>query len=149
MSNSVDCIEFSYIGKTIEASGLLDTWFKNINVTVFDDLPSINTFIDNQELGIQLSINDDSTIQTIFLFRQSTFAPPLSGSFNLSRAELKNKLGPPFFSYEKDLSEPYEFMWKSNDKWLNADKSVYISFTYNEDDSHIFQITIGDHKQFN
>lgn len=149
MADSVDCIEFSYIGKTIEDSGLLDTWFKNIDATVFDDLSSINTFVDNKELGIQLSINNDGTIQTLFLFRHSTLTPPLSGSFDLSRAELKNQLGAPFFSYEKDPSEPYGFLWKSNDKWLNADKSVYISFTYNEDDSHIFQIAIGNHKQFN
>jgi hypothetical protein len=149
MADSVDCPEFSYIGKTMEASGLLDTWFKNINVTVFDDLPSINTFIDNEALGIELSINDDSTIQAIFMFRHSTLTPPLSGSFDLSRADLKKKLGTPFFSYEKDLSEPYEFLWKSNDKWLSADGSVYISFTYNEDDSHIFQISIGNSNPFN
>lgn len=149
MANSVDCVEFSYIGKTIEVSGLLDTWFKNIQVSVFDDLPSINTFINNEKLGIELSINDDSTIQAIFMFRNSTLTPPLSGSFDLSRAELKKKLGPPFFSYEKDLSEPYDFLWKSNDKWLSADKSVYISFTYNEDDSQIFQIAIGNNEPFN
>lgn len=149
MTNSVDCVEFSYIGKTIEASGLLNTWFKNIGATVFDDLPSVNTYIDNEALGIELSINDDSTIQAIFIFRHSTLAPPLSGTFDISRADLKKKLGPPFFSYEKDLSEPYEFLWKSNDKWLSADKSTYITFTYNEDDSHIFQIAIGNNKQFN
>ncbi len=149
MANSVDCAEFSYIGKTIEAAGLLDTWFKNIRVTVFDDFPSINAFADNQELGIELSINDDGTIRAIFMFRHSPLTPPLSGSFDLSRAELKKKLGPPFFSYEKDLSEPYEFLWRSNDKWLSADQLNYISFTYNEDDSHIFQIAIGDHQPFN
>jgi len=149
MSNSVDCKEFSYIGKTMEASGLLDTWFKNIHVTVFDDLPAVNTFVDNKELGIELSIDDDGIIRAIFMFRHSSLTPPLSGTFDMSRAELKKKLGAPFFSYEKDLSEPYDFMWKSNDKWLSADKSAYISFTYNEDDSHIFQIAIGDHKQFN
>lgn len=149
MTNSVDCAEFSYIGKTIEASGLLDTWLKNIQVTVFDDLPSVNSFIDNEELGIELSINDDSTIQAIFMFRHSPLAPPLSGSFEVSRAELKEKLGPPFFSYEKDLSEPYEFLWRSNDKWLSADKSKYITFTYTEDDSRIFQIAIGNNQKFN
>lgn len=149
MSNSVDCVEFSYIGKTIEASGLLDTWFKTIDVTVFDDLPTVNTFVENKELGIELSINDDGTIQAIFMFRHSALTPPLSGTFDLSRAELKKKLGAPFFSYEKDLSEPYDFLWKSNDKWLSADKSAYISFTYTEDDSRIFQIAIGNHKPFN
>lgn len=149
MTNSVDCIAFSYIGKTIEASGLLDTWFKNIHATVFDDLPTVNTFVENKELGIELSINDDGIIQAIFLFRHSRITPPLSGTFDVSRAELKKKLGPPFFSYEKDLSEPYDFLWKSNDKWLSADKSAYISFTYNEDDSHIFQIAIGNHEPFN
>lgn len=149
MTNSVDCAEFSYIGKTIEASGLLDTWLKNIQVTVFDDLPSVNSFIDNEALGIELSINDDSTIQAIFMFRHSPLTPPLSGSFDASRAELKEKLGPPFFSYEKDLNEPYEFLWRSNDKWLSADKSRYITFTYSEDDSRIFQIAIGNNQQFN
>lgn len=149
MADSVDCVEFSYIGKTMEASGLLNTWFKNINVTVFDDLPSVNAFIDNEALGIELSINDDSTIQAIFMFRHSTLTPPLSGSFDVSRADLKKKLGPPFSSYEKDLSEPYDFLWRSNDKWLSADRSVYISFTYNEDDSHIFQIAIGNNQAFN
>lgn len=149
MPDSVDCIEFSYIGKTIEASGLMDTWFKNIRLTVFDDLPAVNVFADNKELGIELSINDDGTIQAIFMFRHSPLTPPVSGSFDLSRTELKKKLEPPFFSFEKDLSEPYEFMWRSNDKWLSPDQSTYISFTYNEDESHIFQIAIGDHTQFN
>lgn len=143
MTDSIDCIEFSYVGKTIEASGLLDTWLKGIEVTVFDDLPSVNTYIDNEALGIELSINDDSTIRAIFMFRHTPLSPPVSGTFDVSRADLRKKLGPPFFSYEKDLSEPYEFLWRSNDKWLSADKSAYITFTYNEDDSHIFQITIG------
>lgn len=149
MTNSVDCAEFSYIGKTIEASGLLDTWLKNIQVTVLDDLPSVNSFIDNEALGIELSINEDSTIQAIFMFRHSPLTPPLSGSFDVSRAGLKEKLGPLFFSYEKDLNEPYEFLWRSNDKWLSADKSRYITFTYTEDDSRIFQIAIGNNQQFN
>lgn len=143
MTHNVDCVEFSYVGKTLEDSGLLNTWLKNIEVTVFDDLPTVNTYIDNEALGIELSINDDSTIRAIFMFRHTTLTPPVSGTFDISRADLNKKLGPPFFSYEKDLSEPYQFLWKSNDKWLSPDKSAYITFTYNEDDSHIFQITIG------
>lgn len=148
MPKSVTCKEFSYIGKPIEQSGLLETWFKEIDVTVYDDLPSIETYIENKGLGIELSIDDEGLIQSIAMFRHTTLKPPVAGSFDLSRAELRKKLGTPAFSYEKDLTEPFDFLWKSNDKWLNADQSAYISFTYNEDDSHIFQIVIGNNEPF-
>lgn len=149
MPTAVTCAEFSYIGSSIEQSGLINTWLKNIDVTVFDDFPSLNTHLENEKLGIELSIKEDGSIETIFMFPHSPLVPPLSGTFAISRQALCEKLGKPFFSFEKDPNGEYDFYRRSNDKWVNEDKTKYITFTYTEDDASIYHITIGDHRRFN